>query len=70
MNKEVKVTGELNFQPYFNQLVASNLITAYFTGKMAYPEKSEEELLSFVMNLYIKMYDAFQEIPTKTFPPK
>lgn len=69
-NKEIKVSSTINFQPYFSQVVASNLVTAFFTGKLAYPEKSDEELYKLVLLSWSKLYELFGKIPTKTFPPE
>ena len=68
--EQQKVDINLDFQPYFNQVVASNLIIALFTAKQAHPEKSDKEIIDMVMSLWGDLYRIFEEIPKKTVPEK
>lgn len=70
MDQKININANINFQPYINQIVTSNLVVAYFTGKQAYPDMDEKDLISMMMNMYSSLLKAFEEIPVKAIEPK
>lgn len=70
MDQKININANINFQPYINQIVTSNLVVAYFAGKQAYPDMDEKDLISLMMNMYSSLLKAFEEIPVKVVEPK
>jgi len=70
MNKETNIDVNINFQPYINQIVASNLVVAYFSGKQAYPDMHEKDLINLMLKMYSSLLESFEKIPVKAVKPK
>jgi len=70
MDQKININANINFQPYINQIVASNLVVAYFTGKQAYPDMHEKDLIDLMMNMYSTLFESFEKIPVKVVGPK
>ena len=70
MDKEININTNINFQPYINQIVASNLIVAYFTGKQAYPDMHEKDLINMMLGMYASLLESFEKIPVKVVGTK
>ncbi len=66
--KEIKVKGDLNFQPYFNQVIASNFVTAFYTAKQVSTNKPDEEIFEEIFLFFTKMLKLLEMIPTKKIP--
>jgi hypothetical protein len=70
MDQKININANLNFQPYINQIVASNLVVAYFTGKQAYPDMDEKDLVDLMMKMYGSLYNSFEQMPVRIVEPK
>jgi hypothetical protein len=70
MDQKININANINFQPYINQIVASNLVVAYFTGKRAYPDMHEKDLINMMMEMYSSLLKSFEEIPVRVVKPK
>jgi len=62
-------TELLGYRAYFNQVVASNLVNALMSARVAYPDKTEEETSMMVVDLWLTTFKAIED-NTKSFPQR
>lgn len=67
IDEKRRVDVNISFQPYVNQIVDSNMITAFYTGKRANPDKPDEEILKEIFELFAKLLGLIEQIPNEKF---